>query len=64
MNGIQQILASIPKEKLLAMGKNAVSSLVNREQAEQPQGQVAGSKFYYPSSYKGISGIFGQMGGK
>ena len=62
----------IPKEKLLQAGKNMVSSIMNKGtgqtqgmQQEQPQSQVTGSKFYYPTSgYKGISGIFNSFGGK
>ena len=68
---ISQILAMIPKEKLLEAGKNMVSSVMNKGteqtqdvQQEQPKSQVSGSKFYYPTNYQGISGIFKSFGGK
>jgi hypothetical protein len=64
---ISNILAMMPKEKILEIGKNTVYSLINKgtDKTQQEQPQLQGNKFYYPATgYKGISSIFKSFGGK
>lgn len=72
---MQAIVAAAPQ--IMEYGKKglqAISSILNKmgeqgkgqqqgQPAPQPQQQVGGSKFYYPTSgYKGISGVIEQLG--